>query len=133
MVRPCGLPSRLSRVRISSPAPGPRILLGPLVTVGVHSAFEFPQRAVTGEVYPWVDQVLIQCVSAGLLADVRALVPEALRRLPPGRYLVEPLVDDEVLAAEEELGVVQAVREIEAGQSIAWEQVSAELRRLKSE
>ena len=83
--------------------------------------------------YPWVDQVLIQWVSAGLLAEVRALVPEALRRLPPGRYLVEPLVDDEVLAAEEELGVVQAVREIEAGQSIAWEQVSAELRRLKSE
>jgi hypothetical protein len=64
---------------------------------------------------------------------VRALLPEELRALPSGRYLVEPLVDEEELTAEEELGLLQAIQEIEAGQGISWEQIRAELGRLTSE
>jgi hypothetical protein len=74
------------------------------------------------------DPVVIQWDSANLPAEVRPLLPEGLRGLPPGRYLIEPLLDDEELTSEEELGLLQAMQEIEAGHGVPWEQVRAELR-----
>jgi hypothetical protein len=74
------------------------------------------------------DQVVIRWDTSLLPAEVRALLPEGLRRLPPGRYVLEPLVEDEELTPEEEAGLLLAMQEIEAGQGIPWEQVRAELR-----
>ena len=79
------------------------------------------------------DPVVIQWDSASLPAEVRPLLPEGLRGLPPGRYLIEPLPDDDDLTAEEEQGLLQAIREIEAGQAVPWEQVRAESRNLIAE
>jgi hypothetical protein len=75
------------------------------------------------------DPVVIQWDSASLPAEVRPLLPEGLRSLPPGRYLVEPLSNDEELTSEEEQGLLQAMAEIEAGHGVPWEQVRAELRK----
>ena len=74
------------------------------------------------------DQIVIQWDATTLPAEVRALLPDELRGLPPGRYLIEPLLDDEELTSDEELGLLLAMQEIEAGQGIPWEQVHAELR-----
>ncbi len=74
------------------------------------------------------DQVVIQWDSSALPAEVRAALPEGLRDLPSGRYLLEPLVDDEELTPEEEAGLLLAMQEIEAGEGLPWEQVRTELR-----
>jgi hypothetical protein len=47
---------------------------------------------------------------------------------PPGRYVMEPLVDDDELTDEEVDGILEAIDEIEAGGGIPWEQVLRELR-----
>jgi hypothetical protein len=54
-------------------------------------------------------------------------LPLGLRDLPPGRYVMEPLVDDE-LTDEEVDGILEAIDEIEAGKGIPWEEVLRELR-----
>ena len=74
------------------------------------------------------EPVIIQWDSTSLPAEVRALLPDDLRAPPPGRYLVEPLVDDEELTPEEELGLLEAMQEIEAGHGIPWEQIRGEFK-----
>lgn len=74
------------------------------------------------------DQVVIRWDANALPTEVRAVLPEGLRDLPPGRYLIEPLMDDEELTPDEEAGLLLAMQEIEAGQAIPWEQIRAELR-----
>lgn len=55
-------------------------------------------------------------------------VPEDLRKLPPGRYLVsDPYRDDEI-TEEEEAGVLLAIEEMEAGHVIPLEDVIREIR-----
>jgi hypothetical protein len=41
--------------------------------------------------------------------------PSALRDLPPGRYLIEPVDEPVFLSAEQEAGLIQAIREADAG------------------
>ena len=56
-------------------------------------------------------------------------VPEDLRKLPPGRYLVsDPYWDDDEMTEEEEAGVLLAIEEIEAGQGIPLEDAIQEIR-----
>jgi hypothetical protein len=55
------------------------------------------------------DPVVIQWDSASLPAEFRPLLPEGLRGLPPGRYLIEPLPDDDDLTSKEEQGLLQAI------------------------
>ena len=57
------------------------------------------------------DPIVIQWDVSALPADVRAALPEALRGLPPGCYLIEPLLDDEQLTPEEEAGLLRAMQE----------------------
>lgn len=66
-------------------------------------------------------------------ADFRALLPAGLRDLPPGRYVMEPLIDDDELTEEEEAGIIEAIDEIEAGLGIPWDEVRRELRAKKSQ
>ncbi|HLH26143.1 MAG TPA: hypothetical protein VK066_26800 [Chloroflexota bacterium] len=56
-------------------------------------------------------------------------LPSELRDLPPGRYVVEPLVDDDELTDEEVDGILEAIDEVEAGKGIPWEEILRELRR----
>ena len=52
-----------------------------------------------------------------------------LSDLPPGRYVMEPLVDDdEELTPEEEEGILEAIAEIEAGLGIPSEEARRQLR-----
>jgi hypothetical protein len=74
------------------------------------------------------DPVVIQWDTTKIPAEVRALLPEGLRGLPPGRYVVEPLVDDEELTPEEEAGLLPAMAELDAGQGVRWDEVLADLR-----
>jgi hypothetical protein len=55
-------------------------------------------------------------------------LPSELRDLPPGRYVMEPLVDDDELTDEEVDGILEAIDEVEAGGGIPWEEVLRELR-----
>lgn len=59
-----------------------------------------------------------------------ATLPSELRDLPPGRYVMEPLMDDDELTAEEEEGLLEAIAEDEAGLGVPWEEA---LRRLRGE
>jgi len=63
-----------------------------------------------------------------LPSELRALLPAELRDLPPGRYVVEPVVDDDELTAEEEAGILAADQEIAAGQGIPWDAALRQLR-----
>jgi hypothetical protein len=52
-------------------------------------------------------------------------VPEALRHLPAGRYVVEPLDDAPSLSADEEEGIIQALTSLREGLGLEHEQVRA--------
>ena len=79
------------------------------------------------------DPVVIQWDSASLPVEIRSWLPEGLRGLPPGRYLIEPFLDDDDLTSEEEHSLLQAMQEIEAGQGVPWEHVRGESRNLIAE
>jgi hypothetical protein len=80
-----------------------------------------------------VDPVVIEWDTTNMPAEVRALLPEGLRGLPPGRYVVEALVDDEELTPEEEAGLLQAMAELDAGQGIPWDDILANLKNRTAE
>jgi len=50
-------------------------------------------------------------------------VPEALRHLPAGRYVVEALDEAPVLTAEDEAGLIQALESLRAGRGLDHDQV----------
>jgi hypothetical protein len=77
-----------------------------------------------------LQEVVVDWDGASLPAELRALLPAGLRDLPPGRYVVEPLVDDDELTPEEEAGILEALAEVEAGHVIPWEEA---LRQIRSE
>jgi hypothetical protein len=52
-------------------------------------------------------------------------VPDALRDLPAGRYVVEPLDQQPSLSLDEEEGLIQALSSLRAGRGIEHEQVRA--------
>lgn len=56
-------------------------------------------------------------------------VPEELRSLPPGRYVVEPVDESFVLTPEEESGIRQAMDSLEAGQGSSLEEVRSRVLR----
>lgn len=54
-------------------------------------------------------------------------MPEQLRSLPPGRYVVEPL-DEVNLTADEEAGIATALDALDAGRGISLADVVSQLR-----
>ena len=63
--------------------------------------------------------------------DVPADLGDVLAGLPPGRYRLEvvPAEDDEVeLTAEQEEGILEAMRSLDAGRGIPLAEVDARLR-----
>lgn len=52
-------------------------------------------------------------------------LPEELRELPPGRYVVEPLSSP--LTAQEEQGIREALEDLDAGRGIPLDDVFGEL------
>lgn len=50
-------------------------------------------------------------------------VPDEMRSLPPGRYVVEPIDEDISLTSDEEEGIRQAMASLEAGQGRSLEAV----------
>ncbi len=73
------------------------------------------------------ETTVIEWDGTGFPAELRKLLPAELRDLPPGRYAVEPLLDDE-LTPEEEAGILEAIAEIDAGKGVSWEEVVRDLR-----
>jgi hypothetical protein len=56
-------------------------------------------------------------------------VPDELRLLPPGRYILEPFDDVEVLSEEEDAAVREALDEFEAGgELIPFDEVMREIK-----
>jgi len=55
-------------------------------------------------------------------------IPDALKNLPPGRYVIEPLEDVFELTPEQEDGILQAMDEVEAGRGVPFEEVLQRLR-----
>jgi len=80
------------------------------------------------EAGPMIQSVVVDWDSTALPAELQALLPAELRDLPPGRYVVEPLVDDDDLTPEEEEGILEAIAEIEAGLGIPAEEARRQLR-----
>jgi hypothetical protein len=50
-------------------------------------------------------------------------VPEELRRLPAGRYVVEPLDESPALSPDDEAGLIRALESLRAGRGLDHEQV----------
>ena len=58
-------------------------------------------------------------------------VPEDLKKLPPGRYLLGPayeLWDDDELTEEEDAGIQLAIDQIDAGQGIPLDEAMRQIR-----
>ena len=72
--------------------------------------------------------LVVQWDGTALPAELRALLPAELRELPPGRYVVQPLADDDELTPQEEAGILDAIAEIEAGDGISWDTALRQLR-----
>lgn len=60
--------------------------------------------------------------------ELRGLLPEQLRDLPAGVYVIEPVDEDGELTPEEEAGLELALDQLEAGDVISAEEVCRELR-----
>jgi hypothetical protein len=56
-----------------------------------------------------------------------AHLPDELRKLPPGRYAVEP-VDPSPLTEQEESGIITGLDELDSGQGITLGEVVREIR-----
>jgi len=50
-------------------------------------------------------------------------LPDEIRSLPPGRYVVEPFEEELQLTPEEEEGLRQAIASLEAGEGSTLEEV----------
>jgi hypothetical protein len=50
-------------------------------------------------------------------------LPEALRSLPPGDYVVAPVEAEPLLTSEEEDGLIEALASLRAGRGVDHEQV----------
>jgi hypothetical protein len=55
-------------------------------------------------------------------------LPTELRKLPPGRYFVEPIDDLADLTPEEEAGILEAIRQADAGEVVPFEEVARNIR-----
>lgn len=55
-------------------------------------------------------------------------LPEGLKQVPPGRYALEPIQDPVPLSEEEERGIREALRELDAGKGISLAEVVADIR-----
>lgn len=56
-------------------------------------------------------------------------LPEALRSLPPGRYLIEPVDDEPVLTPEEDAGLREAMDDLDAGHGVSLQDALTHARR----
>ncbi len=54
-------------------------------------------------------------------------IPEGLRSLPPGRYLIDQVEEAPGLTPDEEEGIREAIRSLEAGEGRSLEQVRSTL------
>ncbi len=52
-------------------------------------------------------------------------VPEELRQLPPGRYVVEPVTPP--LTPQEEKGILEAIAALDAGKGVSFDDAMNEL------
>ena len=61
--------------------------------------------------------------------DVPTDIAEALAELPPGRYRLQAVTDDDgdELTPEQGAGIEAAIRSADAGRSVPWATVKAEL------
>jgi hypothetical protein len=75
-----------------------------------------------------LQSVVVDWDGTAIPAELQALLPAELRELPPGRYVIEPVVDDDELTPEEEEGLLEAIAEDDAGLSIPWEEAHRQLR-----
>lgn len=55
-------------------------------------------------------------------------LPEALRELPAGRYVVEPLDEPPALTSAEELGLEEALASLAHGEDVSQKEVRRRLR-----
>ena len=55
-------------------------------------------------------------------------LPEELRKLPPGRYVIEYVEELDELTPEEDAGIRAALDDLEAGHEISYEEAMRELR-----
>ena len=56
-------------------------------------------------------------------------LPRGLRDVPPGQYVLEPLQDTTPLSDEEERGLQEALRQLDAGMGKSLAEVVGEIRR----
>ena len=62
--------------------------------------------------------------------EVRQRMPVALRGLPPGRYVLEPVDEAPVLTDEEEAGIHAAIESIRQGKGVSMEVARARIDRI---
>jgi len=55
-------------------------------------------------------------------------LPEGLRKLPAGRYAIEPVTQTSSLSEAEEVGILKALEELDAGRGIPLSDVIKEIR-----
>lgn len=70
---------------------------------------------------------------ARLPEALRALLPDQLRDLPPGSYVIEPIEEDPDLTADERAGILEAIAGLDSGQGIPFDEVRRDLRRRYAE
>lgn len=56
-------------------------------------------------------------------------LPLGLKDIPPGQYLLEPVQDATPLSEEEERGIQEALRQLDAGMGKSLAEVVGEIRR----
>lgn len=59
-------------------------------------------------------------------------IPEELRKLPPGRYVIEPIDEPSPLTEEEGVGILAGLADLDAGKGVPLADVVREIRSSRS-
>jgi hypothetical protein len=71
---------------------------------------------------------VIEWDGARLPDELKDLLPDQLRDLPAGQYVIEPVEDDLDLTPDERAGILEAMDDLDQGRGIPFDAVKRELR-----
>ena len=74
--------------------------------------------------------IVLDWNGADIPEQVRDKMPAELRKLPPGRYVLEPVDEEVELTAEQEAGIKAAIESVRQGRGVGLDAAKAQVDRI---
>ena len=74
--------------------------------------------------------IVLDWNGADIPEEVRDQMPAELRKLPPGRYVLEPVDEEVELTEEQEAGIDAAIESVRQGRGVPLDAAKAQIDRI---